>query len=315
MLQRYKRRFYRLIFISVSIAVLQFFEVLPFTFWNATYINYHYRDGVGIPRPNGFLYHGSELSVIICFLTLFQYFRKETESFWMMVMLIAIALTTYYKAMLGCVTLLFLFYLTFVNRGMLSRFRVLSKKRIFAYGSVVLIVFGVFVFQLLKTVYYYTGYYFPSQLLTGRGAIWNIYLDAIKDYSFWNYLFGSGMGSGPHLFYEYANAETWYWLRGRPKLPIDAYQPHNTVLSVFVNSGIIGIAFIFFLFRMIFNQVKSWKPSVKWNKTVFIAVFILPLLTIGITISIYQKAIFWPCLGFLFYKWSFYTDHENRINV
>ena len=315
LLQKYQKRFYLFLFIPVSIAVLQFFEIFPITFWNANYINYSYQDGVSIPRPNGFLYHGSELSIIICFLALFQYFKSETKSFWILLLLIGVAITTYFKAILGCVSILFLFYITFVNRGVLSSFRVLSKKQIFSYGIIIMIIFGVYTFQLLSNSHYYTGYYFPSQLLTGRGAIWNIYLEGIKEYSIWNYLFGSGMGSGPQLFYDFANSETWYWLRGRSKLPIDALQPHNAVLSVFVNSGVMGIAFLFLLFKMVYTQVKTWNPSIKWNKTVFCAVFILPLLTIGITISIFQKAIFWPCLGFLIYSWSFYSNNENKVNA
>ena len=315
LLDKYQKRFYRLLFIPITIAVLQFFGIFPITFWNADYVNYSYQNGLAIPRPNGFLYHGAELSIIICFVALFQYFKSETKSFWMLLLLIAITLTTYFKAILGCVSLLFLFYLTFVNRGVLSSFRVVSKKRIFGYGVVLLLVFGVFVFQFLSTVHHYTGYYFPSQLLTGRGAIWNIYLDAIKEYSFWNYLFGSGMGSGPRLFYEYASPKTWYWLTVRSKLAIDALDPHNAILSVFVNSGVAGLAFFFFLFNMIFNQIKKWRPSEKWNKKVFIAIFVIPLLTIGVTIPIYEMAIFWVCLGFLFYKWCFYTDNENKVNA
>jgi O-antigen ligase len=89
------------------------------------------------------------------------------------------------------------------------------------------------------------------------------------------------------------------------------YDTHNAILSVFINSGLIGIAFFIYLFKILFNQVKKWQPSAKWNKTVFFGIFIIPLITIGITIPIYENAIFWVSLGFLMYRWKFYTDEEQ----
>ena len=310
LLKRYERRFYYLLWLPVLFAVAQFFELLPLTFWNATYVNSALVDGVYIPRPNGFLYHGSELSIIICFITLFQYFKSESKSFWMLLLMVFICITTYFKAILGCVVLLLLYYLLFVNRGPLSKIKVISKRRIYWYGGLVLSIGIIIAIQFFSVVYSYTGYYFPPDMLTGRGGIWNIYIEGIKDFTFWNYLFGSGMGSAFELFENYASSKTFYKLIGNNKLTL-RYDPHNAVLSLFVNSGIVGVLFVAFIFKTIYTQVIGWLPSKNWNKKVFFGVFLIPLFTIGITIIIYEMAIIWPCIGFLFYRWYFYTVSES----
>ena len=310
LLRKYEKRFYYLLWVPVCFAVLQFFDILPLTFWNATYVNSALVNGVYIPRPNGFLYHGSELSIIICFIALFQYFKTEKKSFWMLILMIFICVCTYFKAILGCVILLFIYYLLFVNKGPLSAFKIISKKKIYWYGSIILLIAVTIALQFFNTVHNYTGYYFPPQMLTGRGGIWNIYLEGMKDFTFWNYLFGSGMGSAFQLFENYASAETFYPLITKKKLDV-RYDTHNAVLSIFINSGIVGIIFVGFLFKMIYTQVVTWKPSALWNKRVFFGVFIIPLFTIGVTIIIYEMAIIWSCIGFLFYRWYFHTHKNN----
>jgi|GEM_PF-1195317 len=310
MLRHYKRRFYYFMWIPITIAILQFFDILPVTFWNATYINYAKFGEVELPRPNGFLYHGSELSILITFVALFQYFKKEQEAVWTLLAMVIIALMTYFKAVLGCTLLLLLFYVSFVNRGSLSRFRVLDKKSIIAYSGIAIIVAGTFAYQYLAKVYFYTGYFFPQQLLTGRGAIWNIYLDGVSDFSLWNYIFGGGIGSGYEIFRDYAFADNFYPLTQSKKLKT-VYDSHNALLSVFINAGVVGLAFFWFLFKMIYTQVKNWQPTPAWNKTVYFGVFVLPLLTIGVTIPIYDMAIFWICLGFLFCSWHDYAMRQK----
>ncbi len=313
-LQKYERRFYYLLWVPIGIAVLQYFNIMPIKFWNATYVNFAYFGSLAVPRPNGLLYHGSELSVIICFAALYQFFKKENNAVWMLLLIIAAAFMTYFKALMGCVVLLFLYYIIFVNRGILSQFKLISKKRlIFIIACVVLVVIGIAI-QFFSVVYYYSGYIFPRDMLTGRGAIWNIYLERIKDFSLWNYLFGNGMGSSFDIFADYASADTWYLLAADPNADTD-YDTHNAVLSVFINSGIVGLGFLFFLFRMVWNQVKKWSPGASWNKTVFFGIFIVPLFTIGITIPIYENAIFWISLGFLIHRWKFYTDDEETVET
>lgn len=312
-LEKYERRFYYLLLVPVGVAVLQFFNILPITFWNATYVNYAYFGEVAIPRPNGYLYHGSELSVIVCFLAIFQFFRSEPRAFWGLILIVLVALMTYFKAVIGCVVLLFLFYLFFVNRQSFAPFKFMKMRWIILLSFIGLIAVSSVLYTYFMTVYSYTGYYFPPKMLTGRGAIWNIYLERVKEFGAWNYLFGNGVGTSFDIFADYATPKTWYLLAVDANADTN-YDTHNAVLSVFINSGLIGIAFFVYLFRIIFNQVKKWAPTSKWNKTVFFGIFIIPLITIGITIPIYENAIFWVSLGFLMYRWKFYTDEEQVSN-
>ena len=312
LLKKYERRFYYLLWVPLIIAVFQFFEVLPITFWNATYINYTLINGIEVPRPNGFLYHGAELSIILCFTALFQFFKKEQESFWMLLALIFICLVTYFKAILACVMVLFLYYLLFVNRGVLSRFQVISKARLFWYGGVLVVVAAVFSLRYFVVVHEYTGFYFPRQMLTGRGFIWNIYLSGIKEFTWWNYLFGSGMGSAFHIFVEQLTSEKFYPNLTRENVNV-IYDTHNAVLSVFVNSGVVGLLFIFFIFKRVYTQIKRWKPNSTFNKKIYFAVFVIPLITIGVTINFYEMAIIWPCIGFVFYRWFFSTQENETV--
>lgn len=309
-LQKYLDRFIALLWVPIIIAIFQYFSIIPITFWKATYVNYAYFGDLAIPRPNGLLYHGSELSVIICFMALFQFFKKGQVAFWYLLILVCAAFMTYFKALAGCVILLFMYYLTFVNRGFWGQIRLFSRRTIVAYTVLILGVLSVVAIRFFMQVHYYTGYYFPPAMLTGRGAIWNIYLERIKEFTAWNYLFGNGMGTSFDIFADYATPKTWYLLAVDPKADTN-YDTHNAILSVFINSGVVGMAFIVYLFRIVFNQIKKWSPSPKWNKTVFFGIFILPLFTIGVTIPIYENAIFWIGLGFLFCRWKFYADDET----
>ena len=310
-LVKYENRFYALLWVPAIIAVLQFFGWMPVTFWNATYVNYAYFGDLSIPRPNGLLYHGSELSVIVTFLVLFQFFKKENKALWGFIILLIIAAMTYFKALFGCVALLIFYYLFFVNRGVLARIRLIPARQMIAYGMVIgLVIFGFAVFYF-KQVYAQTGYVFPRDMLTGRGAIWNIYLERIKEFSWYQYLFGNGMGTSFDIFADYATPKTWWKLAEDPNTDLN-YDAHNAVLSVFINSGLVGIAFFIFLFRMIWNQIKTWLPDAIWNKRVFWGVMLIPLITIGVTIPIYENAIFWLSLGFILIRWKRYTTLQDE---
>ncbi|MFK7784252.1 MAG: O-antigen ligase family protein [Crocinitomicaceae bacterium] len=310
-LERYKRKFYNYLWIPVLIGVLQAFDIMPVTFWNADYINWAYFDDYKLPRPNGFLYHGSELSIIIFFLALAQFFRKGSGSFWMLLVFVVIAKLTLYKALFASVIVLFLYYLFLVNPT-IKTMKLLSRKQLIAYVSVVAVAsIGVLV-VFFQSVHQQTGYYFPPQLLTGRGSIWNIYSDAINEYSIWNYLFGTGMGSGQELFKAYASPDNYYLLRVSPILK-EAYDAHNALLSLFVNMGLAGIAFFAWGFRIIYQKVKTWKSDLN-NGKLFFALAVIPVFTIGITIPIFDMAIYWPCVGFLIYQWYFYSE-ENTVDA
>jgi hypothetical protein len=308
-LEYYKRKFYNYLWIPDLISVLQAFNILPITFWNADYINWAYFDGYKIPRPNGFLYHGSELSIIIFFLALAQYFKKGSAPFWMLLVFVVIAKLTLYKALLGAIILLFVYYLFFVSPTM-KKMRLLTKKQLIAYLSVSFVAAIGVILVFIYNFYQQTGFYFHSELLTGRGAIWNIYSEAIADYSIWNYLFGTGMGSGGELFKLYATPHNYSHLRIDPVLH-EASDEHHAVLSVFANMGLVGIALFAWGFRFIYQKVKTWKSDLD-NGKLFFALAIIPIFTIGITIPIFDMAIYWPCVGFLIYQWYFYSEQTTN---
>jgi len=311
---KYEKRYFTLMWVPVLIAVFQYFHLLPLTFWNATYVNSAIIDGVYYPRPNGFLYHGAELSVILCFTSIHLFFKKEQQSFWLLLFLILASLLTYFKAVSGCIILIFLFYITFVNRGSLSQFRIIDRKRIFAYGSLLAAVIVPFLFYYFKSVYEKTGYYFLPQLLTGRGSIWNVYIDSIKEFSFWNYLFGKGIGSPFELFQTFASPKNWWPLTVSDHLK-DTYDPHNAILSIFLNTGLLGFVFMFVLYKIIYTQVSKLAPSAAWNRMVFWGMFLIPLLTIGVTIPIYEMAVLWTSLAFIFIRWNAYGNPNEPINL
>ncbi len=312
-LRKYTKRFVSLVWIPVGISSLQYFGIMPFTFWNATFIN-STLDAFGndIYRPNGFLYHGSELSILICFLGLFQFFKKEKKAFWTLLFLILAAYATYFKAIAGCMVLLFVYYLGFINKGGLSKYRIISKPFLIFFGSIISVGLISLVAYYLHLVKVQTGYYFPPQMLTGRGSIWNIYSDAINDYSLFDTIFGAGLGSSSSLFTEYATPRNFYPLVNNPDSTI-AYLPHNAFLNIFIDAGLLGLSVLTLLFYLIKNQTNKWWPNKKWNNRVLIGIVFVPLITIGITIGVFDMAIYWCCLCMLLLRWHIFSEQMTDL--
>lgn len=310
-LKKYTHRFVLLIWIPIIISLLQYTGVMPFTFWNATFIN-STLDAFGndILRPNGFLYHGSELSILICFVGLFQFFKEEKKAFWILLFLIFCAYATYFKAVVGCMTLLFLYYLGFINKGGLSHYRILSRPWFIFLSLISTISISLFLVYYLNLVKTKTGYYFPPQLLTGRGSIWNIYSEAIKNYSFFEVIFGAGLGASSSLFTEYATPANFYPLVDNPQSDI-AYRPHNSLLNIFIDSGIAGLSLLGFLFYLVKQRISNWWPSQKWNNRLLIGIVVVPIITIGITIGVFDMAIYWCCLSMLIIRWYIFNQKEE----
>ena len=309
-LRKYTKRFISFVWIPVGISFLQYLGIMPFTFWNATFIN-STPDAFGndIFRPNGFLYHGSELSILICFLGLFQFFKKEKEAFWNLLFLILVAYATYFKAIVGCMMLLFVYYLGFINKGGLSNYRIISKSFLIFFGSIASIGVISLVLYYFYAVKLQTGYYFPPQMLTGRGSIWNIYSDAISDYSVFDTIFGAGLGSSTSLFTAYATPKNFYPLVVNPNSTI-AYLPHNAFLNIFIDAGLVGIGVLISLFYSIKKQAAKWWPSKKWNVRILIGIVFIPLITIGITIGVFDMAIYWCCLSMLLVRWYIFSEQK-----
>jgi len=310
-LLKYQRRFYYLLWIPITIAVLQYLSIFPPTIWNADYVNYAYVNDIAIPRPNGFLYHGSELSIVICFAALFQFFNVKRIGLILFLVILIVAYTTYFKAIVGCILGLFFVFILLQIKPLIKIIRRFSDKVIGISVLIFTCILSTGLFYFLYQTYQKTGYFFDPQLMTGRGSIWNIFTDAIREYSIFNYLFGSGIGSGPHIFETYASAKNYYILSVGQPLDV-AYDAHNAVLSLFVNSGLFGLLSLAVLFRLIFKQVKMWQSGARRNKYILIGFFGIILLTIGVTIPLFDMAVIWPCIGFLLIKWKSVLSYEIK---
>lgn len=289
--------------IPLIIAILQSLGLFPLTFWNAQYINFTQVDNEHIPRPNGLLYHGNELSVLICFFATLLLFHRKKKTVLFYVILIITAYLTYYKVIVGTVTLLLFYYLTFVNTGILNQFYLMKRYKIPSYIALSILFSLTIGFILISKNLTTIGFFFQPDTLTGRGAIWNVYFDSIKTFSFTDYIFGAGIGSWEILFIEFATPTNWSRLGSNDHLTRPIH-PHNGLLSLFLHSGIIGISFIIFLYKMAYTEITTWSKTVRLRNSLFGGVFVLPCFTIGITITIYDMAIYWICLSFLLIEWK-----------
>lgn len=314
-LWKYQKRFFMLLWVPMSISFLQFIEILPLTFWNATYINYSEVDGVLTPRTNGFLYHGSELSIIIFFIGVKQLVRPQKYFLAFSLIILFIAYGTYYKALTATIILLIVYYYVFIRP--LSFFnwaQVIFKYEKKLYGMLLLFA----IFSLLTFLYFIKikeeKEIFDPELLTGRGAIWNVYLQAVKDFSFFEWMFGAGIGSEPILFEEYSTPELFYPLQVNPESDLTP-DGHNALLSTFLNAGVLGVLLYSFLFKMLYYQVGRLKDVIR-SRAVFFLVFIVTVFTIGVTIPFFKNAIYWIALGFFVHDWflineKFKNEHSN----
>ena len=258
--------------------------------------------GVETPRPNGFLYHGSEIAVIIYFLGIMAIFLPTKKALRYIFILLIVAATSLFKAIFATTFLLLIIYIVFLDKTIFYHFKLMSRRRLFSYLSLVLLISLVVFYMKMAIVYKYTGYLFEPTMLTGRGSIWNIYFEGIQNFTFWNYLFGSGMGSEFSIFAKYATPENFYPLSQFPNKNLTMHT-HNSLLSIFINSGLAGLMFVGFLFYVIRKELSQKFSTVNLSKFYFVS-FLLPFLLIGVTIPIVNKAIYWVMLGFVIVHWS-----------
>ena len=157
-----------------------------------------------------------------------------------------------------------------------------------------------------KTQIQSTKELFSPQLLTGRGAIWNVYLQAVSNFSFWEYFFGAGIGSESTLFQKSATPELYFPLKVNPNTDLTP-DAHNAIFTLFLNAGILGILFYFLLFKIIYTKIAQ---NLYLKKLVF-PLFIMYILPIGITITLYKKAVLWIALGFLLHYFWIKTNSKK----
>lgn len=309
-LKRYFQRFYFLLWIPMLIALLQYIDLMPLQYWNATYVNYTVINDEAIARSNGLLFHGSELSVLMIMTTLLSFFYKKSH-IGLIIFIFIIAYTTLYKALLISLFILILYYLFVLKKDIVSWWWKNAKHYIILFSAIIIFLLLKISYDYFKTINTLSGYFFVPEILTGRGTIWNIYIDAIKEFSNLKIAVGNGIGSAKALFRDYATTENFAVLRSDPKSEI-AYDTHNTLLSIFVNSGLVGIVFFTYLLYVFYKKNMKSTPSLNWNKRAFIAVIIIPLLTIGMTIPIFKMAIYWSSLCFIFFKWNHFRQSFDQ---
>jgi hypothetical protein len=288
--------------IPMSISLLQYFGISPLTFWNATYINYSRVDGIETPRPNGFLYHGSELSIIIFFVAIKQLIKSNRFFIFQGLIILLIAYGTYYKALTATILLLVIYYYTIIHpvKGFQWTSIIFKNEKKIYQAILSIFIIGVLIL-VYKLTFLNQKEIFDPQLLTGRGSLWNVYLQAIKNFSFFEWLFGAGIGSEAILFKQFATPELYYPLKVDPSIDL-APDGHNAILSTFLNVGIIGSLLYVFLFKIVHSQISNLKKMIK-EKAIFFLIFVIAIFTLGITIPIFKNAIFWIALSFTIHYW------------
>jgi hypothetical protein len=299
---KYQKRFFILMWIPMSISLLQYFGISPLTFWNATYINYSRVDGIETPRPNGFLYHGSELSIIIFFVAIKQLIKSNRFFIFQGLIILLIAYGTYYKALTATILLLVIYYYTIIHpvKGFQWTSIIFKNEKKIYQAILSIFIIGVLIL-VYKLTFLNQKEIFDPQLLTGRGSLWNVYLQAIKNFSFFEWLFGAGIGSEAILFKQFATPELYYPLKVDPSIDL-APDGHNAILSTFLNVGIIGSLLYVFLFKIVHSQISNLKKMIK-EKAIFFLIFVIAIFTLGITIPIFKNAIFWIALSFTIHYW------------
>lgn len=295
---RLKWQFVLSALIPISIASLQYFDLLPFKILNADYVNYTQIDGVWTPRINGFFYHGNEL-VILSFFTalIIVYGAKANHGLMIMFALVGFAVLTRYKSLVATSALCFMVYAIFMNQKGAQFLQRVTRKQFAQFGWAFIVVaiaaVGVFMYVNIQTM----GVPFKNEMLTGRGGIWGVYFKAMQQYAYQHHLIGPGIGSAKIQFQFYATPQQYYPLSVNPDLDVWPH-PHNPWLGYYLNAGISGIILLFFVLNQWTNVYFS-KVRMGAENAFGFAAIALPFLTFGVTIFITQMALYWVCLCFV----------------
>lgn len=284
--------------IPISIASLQYFDVLPFKILNATYVNYTQIDGVWTPRINGFFYHGNELVILSFFTALMLiYGAKANRGLVIMLALFGFAYITRYKSLIATSAICFLVYAIFMNQKGAQFLQRVSRKQFAQYGWAFIIValsgFVAFMYVNIQEM----GVPFKREFLTGRGGIWGVYFKAMQQYAYQHHLIGPGIGSAKIQFEFYATPEQYYPLSLKPDLDVWPH-PHNPWLGYYLNAGLSGIILLFYVLSQ-WTKVYFSKVRIGAENAFGFAAIALPFLTFGVTIFITQMALYWICLSFV----------------
>jgi len=253
----------------------------------------------GARKINGFFYHPFDLSVFVYF-SLTMIFLTNFKKLRYFVLIVLIVLMYLVKIKMGLVLslLVFLIYFLFIDK----RYR---KAKI--YSSFIVLILGIYfiVGFIPEKQFSHFGIkldfpYFKDQFLTGRGAIWNIYLKGIGDhFGTMNYISGYGF-EATGLFDKTMKPEFWYPARiGRDYSP----SAHNLFLQIFIAGGFL----LLLLFLVLLKKLKNHSV-----KHVYLFIIILPLLTYGITASLIDINFFWAMTMISYFFSTYFNKQENE---
>ena len=285
-LKRIRRKVLFFLAVPIIIALLQYIKILPLEFMNAKYVNVTLYGTEILQRVNGFLYHGVELVVIIFFFfTSIVIARAGLKAYLILLLMILTEFITIIKAGIIAAMLFAGFYAYFVDR----RFRSLKSIVI---GIIVVLGFS-FVYTLIPDIksqhldFDPNHLRFEDQLFTGRGYIWNVYIDGIKDFNFLQILFGGGFGSAPTIFETHAIGVV-NWSPGT----------HNVLLELLVNGGLFAVLVLCIIHLKQYKKITSYfREKSPVVKPFYIAILLIPLLTVGLTAPITSMFVYWHGLS------------------
>lgn len=284
-IRRYRKKILIGFSIPIMIAFLQLLNIIPLEFLNATYVNVTLYGSEIIERVNGFLFHGIELTIIIFF-----FFANLG------------LLASHFKMYFLLAAMIFFEFITIIKSGILTAiiyagfFSYFIDRRLRSFKSILIaciIVFGFsYIYILIPDIkerrftFDKRSFKFEDQLFTGRGLIWNTYIEGIKDFTLPQIFFGAGYGSAPvifnrHLIGSVAQRE---WSPG----------PHNQLLELFINGGLFAVWLIYLILR---KQYKKLNLIFSLDRSQFLkyylAIVLIPLFAMGITAPIMSMYIYW----------------------
>lgn len=279
-----KKRKKMLIFFALPIvlALLQYVKILPLEFMNARYVNVTQYGTEILQRVNGFLYHGIELVVIIFFFFACIIIPESgLKVYFILALMILAEFVTIIKAGILAAMMFSGYYAYFIDR------RLRSLKSI-AIGIAVVLGFSV-IYTLIPDLqnrrfdFNLDHFRFDNQLFTGRGYIWNVYIEGLKDFSWLQILFGGGFGSAPTIFEAHAIGPI-NWSPGT----------HNTLLELLINGGLFAVLLLTLIHIKQYEKITSYfRAKSSAVRLYYISVLVIPLLTIGLTAPITSMFIYW----------------------
>lgn len=281
-LARIRKRLLLFLSLPIIIALLQYIKILPLEFMNARYVNVTLYGTEILERVNGFLYHGIELVVIIFFFfACIIIGRSGLKVYIILVVMVLAQYITIIKAGIIAAMLFAAFYGYLIDR----QFR--SFKSIVV-GIIVLLGFS-FVYTLIPDLenkhleFDPNRFRFEDQLFTGRGYIWNVYIDGLRDFDLLQIIVGGGFGSAPTIFEANAIGVV-NWSPGT----------HNVLLELLVNGGLFAVFLMYMIHLKQYKKVISvFQEPTTVIKRYYLAILVIPLLTIGLTAPITSMFVYW----------------------